>query len=90
MPVPGVVVRESHRGDTLGTGRATDRGVTRETKTLLALLAYLVLVLAWLGGTVATVAAVDHPGGAVVMGMLVFGLGYGFVQEGREALANVC
>ena len=55
----------------------------------LAILFFVLFVLAWLGGTVACVAyatCVRDGGGALVLAMLVFCGGYGFACEARQAL----
>lgn len=64
--------------------------MSETTRIVLALVALLVLVVGWLGGTVATVVYACQPGnaGAVVLAGLVFCLGYGFVQEARQRLGE--
>ena len=71
-----------------GTRPATRETVTRETKTLLALLALVAIVLLWIGGTVAALAYAAQPGnaGAVILAGLAFFGGYGFVQEAGSEL----
>ena len=63
--------------------------MTENQKTLAALLVLVILVVLWLGGTVATLAYAATPGnaGAIVAAGFVFCLGYGFVQEARAEVA---
>ena len=61
----------------------------RDPLTILALVCFVLFVLAWIGGTIAflTYATVVREGaGALILAALVFCGGYGFAQEARRAL----
>lgn len=62
-----------------------------DTRIALALLALVILVLAWIGGTVACVVYACQPGnaGALVLAMLVACGGWAFVHEAREHVGGL-
>lgn len=64
--------------------------MNENTRCLLQLLGFLVLVLVWLGGVVGTLVWSCQPGnsGGMVMVLLVGCMGWGFVQEYRQQVSG--
>jgi hypothetical protein len=70
--------------------RALNTGVNENTRIALALVALVFVVLVVLAALVGTVVYASQPGnaGAMLGAFLVAAVGWGFVQEARNALAN--
>lgn len=62
--------------------------IVRTVRCFLPLLGFFLFVTLWLGGTVLCVTSTEgiESGGGVVLGGLLFCLGYGFLQEMRRTL----
>lgn len=63
-----------------------------DTRLALALIAFVLVVLVWIAGTVGAVVYACQPGnaGAMLVALLVGCAGWGFVQEARNHLGECC
>jgi len=70
--------------------RASNRGVSNETRSTLNLLALATLILVVLASVVGSLVYAMQPGngGAVVLTMLAACVGYGLICEGVESVAR--
>jgi len=63
-----------------------------DTRLALTVALFVLVVLAWIAGTVGAVVYACQPGnaGAVLVAGLVAAVGWGFVQEARNAVGECC